>query len=523
MTNFSDSSSTLYENSPVVQNTIGWNSDGITKYIPENIVDTSPLKMYTLDEQARIYIDDLLADFPKPQIMCPESDLNNHLLRLGLLYYPEHGFNYGLSHLGKDGSFPLFRAACQHHGVYLTRHPGLFHGKPSKSKLMRTQIANSLYPIPTTTPLPSQLTFDKVYDLIVGRLLHARTCVYIAELDMAYTIFMQALYIAQMSGMLSIPTGLDELAPAELSKVEIQLSIVNALLKMDLALTFMKGSDYVIDDSNYNHNVRLQDMHYRKLADIRQIKDMQGRYILNDFGFVFEGSRIKTIQNSIFFIKFLRSCIAWNFKRAAFIKDRTAIHLQILEVMTKYSDDGYKLFIPSTWKTPVSKLNVSYVSTNIGYSLTPQLCLILIHTGNVTNRKHRFCAQKNGPEYYTSADIIYGCIHTVARICYYFQVPGSLKNDIKEPFADHLLPPSLGTGTWAMLIYGVCSNALVALSRVCLKKETVVLINTMILNHVIPILKLIGNVWGLAELFSEWLQRNLTNFASASVIDESGM
>ncbi|KAJ3358159.1 hypothetical protein HDU91_005302 [Kappamyces sp. JEL0680] len=191
--------------------------------------------------------------------------------------------------------------------------------------------------------------------------------------------------------------------------------------------------------------------------------------------------------------------------------------------MNKNADDNYKLFIPSIWKTPVNLLSTSPVSTNIGYTLTPVLSLVLIHTGNVTNRTQLFCAQKNGPEYYTSAEIIYGCIHTVARTCYFFQMVGSLQNEIREPFSEHLLPPSLGTGTWSVLFYGICSNALVALTRVCLKKETVLLIDQLIRNHVIQILKLIGNVWELAALFSEWLLRNLINFLSVCVIDETGI
>ncbi|KAJ3305080.1 hypothetical protein HDV03_002006 [Kappamyces sp. JEL0829] len=293
---------------------------------------------------------------------------------------------------------------------------------------MRAQIANSLYPISISIPLPSQLTFDQVYDLIVGRLLHARTCIYNADLEKSYKVFMQGLYIAQMSGMLNVPANPDQLPKSEHGRIEIQLSVINALLKLDMILAFIKGSEFVMDDSNYTLNLRLQDMTYRKTAQVRQIQHTQGTYIVNDFGFIYEGSRLKTLQSTIFFVKFLRHCISWNFKSSSTFADRISTHVQILDVMNKNADDSYKLLIPSIWKTPVN-------------------LLILIHTGNVTNRTHLFCAQKNGPEYYTSADIIYGCIHTVARTCYFFQILGSLQNEIREPFSEHLLPPSLGTGT----------------------------------------------------------------------------
>ncbi|KAJ3358160.1 hypothetical protein HDU91_005303 [Kappamyces sp. JEL0680] len=517
----SDTSSTLCDSSS--ERAVNWNVDGITKYIPENIVDTSPLKYYTLDEQARIYIENLSANFPEPQRLCPESDLNNHLLRLGLLFFPEHGFNHGLCHLGEEGGFPQFRAACIHHGVYLSRHPALFHGKPSSSKTMRAQIANSLFPISISIPLPSQLTFDQVYDLIVGRLLHARTCIYNADLEKSYKVFMQGLYIAQMSGMLNVPANPDQLPKSEHGRIEIQLSVVNALLKMDFALAFIKGSSYAMDDSNYMLNLRLKDMLYRKSEQVRQITQTQGTFIQNDFGFLYQGSRLKTLQSTIFFVKFLRKCNKWNFKSNVSFMDRVTIHLQILEGMNKNADDGYKIFIPSIWRTPVNLLSISYVSTNIGQCFAALLGLVFVHSGNVTNRAQLFCAQRNGPEYHTSAEIIYGCIHTVARVCYYFQSSGLLKNEIRESFAEHLPPLTIGTGTWAIFIYGICSNALVALSHVCLKKETARLLDMLIRNHITPILKLIGMVWEIADIFSEWLSTNMDSFLSTCVIDETGV
>ncbi|KAJ3304348.1 hypothetical protein HDV03_002829, partial [Kappamyces sp. JEL0829] len=154
---------------------------------------------------------------------------------------------------------------------------------------MRAQIANSLFPMSTSFSLPSQPSFDQVYDTIVGRLLHAKTCAYTANMDKGYRFFMQGLYIAQTSGMLNVPTNFDGLSQTELKKIEIQLSIVNALLKADLKMAFIRGSDVVIDDSNYTLNLRLQDMPHRKTANVQRILHTQGTYILNDFGFIYEG------------------------------------------------------------------------------------------------------------------------------------------------------------------------------------------------------------------------------------------
>ncbi|KAJ3335211.1 hypothetical protein HDU91_002281, partial [Kappamyces sp. JEL0680] len=132
---------------------------------------------------------------------------------------------------------------------------------------MRAQIANSVFPVPISIPLPPQLTFDQVYDLVVGRLLHAKTCVYIADVEKGYKCFLQGLYIAQLSGMLNIPTNLDGLSKTELDRVEIQLSITNGLLKADMAFALFNGTDYAMDDSGYLQNLKLQDMKYRKSAE----------------------------------------------------------------------------------------------------------------------------------------------------------------------------------------------------------------------------------------------------------------
>ncbi|KAJ3333057.1 hypothetical protein HDU91_002987, partial [Kappamyces sp. JEL0680] len=110
---------------------------------------------------------------------------------------------------------------------------------------------------------------------------------------------MQALYIAQVSGMLNVPTNCDGLSKAELSRTEVQLLLVNELLKMDLRLAYMRGSDFVIDDSNYTVKLRLQDMPFRKPVEVQRISHTQDSYVIHDYSILFEGSGLKTLQGTI--------------------------------------------------------------------------------------------------------------------------------------------------------------------------------------------------------------------------------
>ncbi|KAJ3300399.1 hypothetical protein HDV03_002208 [Kappamyces sp. JEL0829] len=457
-----------------------------------------------------------LIGFPSPQTLCADIDLMGHLLRLSLIYYQEHGITYGLQHIQNNLEFSTMKTALIHHGVYLSMDPALFHGVPSTSKTMRSQLANSLFPFSFSTKLPTQLVFDQVYDLITGKMLAARTCFYTANQEKGQLLFSQALYIAKKSGMSILPHSFHGLSSPELEKIEIQLSCIAGLLKLDSMFCLSLGTDFLMDDSPYFSEFTWQDLANGRStffleSSVGSTNDSEASY-----SWLYDMKKLKFLEITIFFVKFIRQCIDWSRnggvdKSLAFV-ERTDFNQKILQFMYTNADEDFKTLSPKLWGIPISMLKPCTVTMKSNQNFVALANLVLIHCGNVLSRSELYCAELNGPCYYTSEDILQGCIHSLARVCYYFQTLDSPEPVTIEAFAEHLPTKTLTSGKWIVSIYIICSKSLSALSLANLRNETVLFIEFMVRNHIISLLKVIGQIWELAELLSEQLLQELSLF-----------
>ncbi|KAJ3333418.1 hypothetical protein HDU91_002932, partial [Kappamyces sp. JEL0680] len=181
--------------------------------------------------------------------------------------------------------------------------------------------------------------------------------------------------------------------------------------------------------------------------------------------------------------------------------------------MAANADPGYKQFSPAVWNTPIPLLPVAPVSIASGMHFSALFSLSLIHSG-MADETLLLPIEPNGPCLYPSAEILYAVVHTMGRISYFFLIPENAKNDVPEPWTDHLPPRSFSTGTQALLVFQTTLECLKAFARTAVPLERVTSVVTIVREYIVPALKFIGSCWNVASYFADQLLAQTQQFVA---------
>ncbi|KAJ3305082.1 hypothetical protein HDV03_002008 [Kappamyces sp. JEL0829] len=465
-------------------------------------------------QKAELYQASQSTGFPDPCFSTSEAELEQHLLHVGLLYYPNHQFSYGLEQLQRNSRFVNFKKACIYHGAMLSAHPALYgSGVPNKSQ--RQQLANSVFHIDCSWSMPPLDDFDVVYDVVAGKLLHCQTRFFMMDFVNGRQVLLQAMHIAKVAGMLSLPPSLDTVPPAEEERLCIQLAVVYRILLLDGLFSTVNASDLIVDDSNILAGTTLESVRERATAKPLHAQD---RNILKKTADEFSssyGGKIPSLKASIFFAKLCRRCYTWS-RLPWHLRDRReflVLHGVILKVMAANADPGYKQFSPAVWNTPIPLLPAAPVSIASGMHCSALFSLSLIHSG-MAGETQLLPIEPTGPCLYPSAEILYAVVHTIGRISYFFLIPENAKNDVPEPWTDHLPPRSFSTGTQALLVFQTTLECLKAFARTAVPLERVASVVTIVREYIVPALKFIGSCWNVASYFADQLLAQTQQFVA---------
>ncbi|KAJ3305081.1 hypothetical protein HDV03_002007 [Kappamyces sp. JEL0829] len=448
--------------------------------------------------------------YPQPRSIVQEPVLETHLVSLGLIFYPNHCFPYGMDQLLHNPRFMQFKRACLYQGCLLSRHPALHGGNTEATKELRKKRADSLFPLDITWEQQSYLDIRSMYDIIASRLLYCQSKFFIKDINVGTEAFLQSVHICRAFRVLDVPDNLQSLDHDGIERVAIQLSLIYRVLVIDTFFSVSHRKPYVIDDAHLVKHLTFAEVQQRMMnkpqLPAKKPED-------HDYSRMHRSS-IPNLEIYVFFIKFTRQCLMLP-KRAPSPtpQELQTLHFLIMAVMLASNDSDFKRLSPSVWNQPVQQLYPFQVTVLNNQNLASIMQLIFVHSSSVS-AETLFPVEKNGPVQFRSADILFGALHALGRICYFFLQPENQLSSIEEPYSNHLPPLSIATGAYTFMIFLACQQCLNALFQSSLFRERIDSIVALVKENIVPCLRYLGQTWDLADFCADRLMDLLGNLLS---------